>query len=124
MQLIEINPRDVNRVFSSFYHPDSQFWMINHGDVEVAIYGVKTITAEVCEISLCIFETYRYKVPYKTGLRLLLSYPFTLGFSKILIATQEKSIITLLRQCHILGVRFLKHDHGKVWFVVERSEDL
>jgi len=123
MQLVEINPLDVQRVFPSFYHADSQFFMIIHDACEVGIYGIKTIDEAVCEISLCIFEEYRFKLPYKTGLKLLLNFPFSLGFVRILISTQEKSMITLLRQCRSLGVEFIGYDKDnskKVWFKRER----
>lgn len=124
MQLVEINPLDVQRVFPSFYHKDSQFFMITYQDHEVGVYGVKTIGPKVCEISLCIFEDYRYKLPYKTGLKLLLNFPFTIEFAKILISTVEKSIITLLRQCQSLGVEFVGYDKDnpkKVWFKLTRK---
>ena len=128
MQLIEINPLDVERVFPSFYHQApyhkaSQFFMINHETCEVGIYGIKTIAPKVCEISLCIFDEYRFKLPYRTGLKLLLNFPFNYKFDKILISTQEKSMITLLRQCHSLGVEFIGYDSNnckKVWFKIER----
>ena len=124
MRLVEINPLDVQRVFPSFYHANSQFFMINYQDHEVGIYGIKTIDPKVCEISLCIFEDYRYKLPYKTGLKLLLNFPFTLEFVKILMSTVEKSIITLLRQCQSLGAEFVGYDKDnpkKVWFKRERQ---
>ena len=123
MQLVEINPLDVQRVFPSFYHENSQFFMIAYETCEVGIYGIKTIDPKVCEISLCIFEEYRFKLPYKTGLKLLLNFPFSLGFVRILISTQEKSMITLLRQCQSLGVEFIGYDKDnskKVWFKKER----
>ena len=123
MQLVEINPLDVERVFPSFYHQDSQFFMINHDACEIGIYGIKTIDPKVCEISLCIFEDYRFKLPYRTGLKLLLNFPFSYTFDKILISTQEKSMITLLRQCQSLGVEFIGYDkdnYQKVWFKKER----
>ncbi len=123
MQLIEINPQDVQRVFPSFYHQDSQFFMIAYQDQDIGIYGIKTIDPKTCEISLCIFAEYRFKLPYRTGLKLLLKFPFTLKFDKILISTQEKSIITLLRQCQTLGVEFVGYDKDnrkKVWFKRER----
>jgi hypothetical protein len=124
MKLIEINPLDVQRVFPSFYHQDSQFFMITYKDHEVGIYGIKTLDPNVCEISLCIFEDYRFKLPYRTGLKLLLDFPFTHKFDKILMSTCEKSIITLLRQCHSLGVEFVGYDkdnYQKVWFKRERQ---
>ena len=123
MQLVEINPLDVQRVFPSFYHQGSQFFMIIYQDQEIGIYGVKALDKEVCEISLCIFDEYRFKLPYKTGLKLLLNFPFTYKFDKILISTQEKSIMTLLRQCQTLGVEFIGYDKDnpkKVWFKKER----
>jgi hypothetical protein len=123
MRLVEINPLDVQRVFPSFYHANSQFFMITYKDHEVGIYGIKTIDPKVCEISLCIFEDYRYKLPYKTGLKLLLNFPFTLNFVRIMISTVEKSIITLLRQCQSIGVEFVGYDKDntkKVWFKKER----
>ena len=123
MRLVEINPLDVQRVFPSFYNENSQFFMIAYETCEVGIYGIKTIDPKVCEISLCIFEDYRYKLPYKTGLKLLLNFPFTLNFVRIMISTVEKSIITLLRQCQSLGVEFVGYDKDnpkKVWFKVER----
>ena len=87
MQLVKINPLDVERVFPSFYHQapyhkDSRFFMITHESCEIGIYGIKTIDEKVCEISLCIFAEYRFKLPYKTGLKLLLNFPFTYKFDK------------------------------------------
>jgi hypothetical protein len=128
MQLVEINSSDVQRVFPSFYHQASyhkasQFFMITHKTCEVGIYGIKTIDPKTCEISLCIFAEYRFKLPYRTGLKLLLNFPFTHGFDKILMSTQEKSVITLLRQCRSLGVEFIGYDKDnpkKVWFKRER----
>lgn len=123
MQLIEINPLDVQRVFPSFYNEDSLFFMISHDACEIGIYGIKTIDSKTCEISLCIFDEYRFKLPYRTGLKLLLNFPFNYKFDKILISTQEKSIITLLRQCQTLGVEFIGYDKDnpkKVWFKKER----
>ena len=120
MQLVEISPKDVQRGFPSFYHQDSQFFMITYENCEVGIYGIKTLDPKVCEISLCVFEEYRFKIPYKTGLKLLLNFPFSHGFGKILILTKEKSIITLLRQCKSLGVEFMRYLEGKAWFKVER----
>jgi hypothetical protein len=122
MQLVEINPLDVQRVFPSFYHQDSQFFTITYKDGEVGIYGIKTIDQKVCEISLHVFDQYRYKVPYKTGLKLLLSFPFTIGFAKILISSKEKSVITLLRQCKSLGVKFLQYWRNMAWFEVTRKD--
>ena len=123
MELIEINSDDVQRAFPSFYHKDSQFFMVTYQDHEVGICGIKTIDPKTCEISLCIFEDYRFKLLYKTGLKLLLNFPFSLGFVRMLISTQEKSIITLLRQCQSLGVEFIGYDkdnYQKVWFKKER----
>jgi hypothetical protein len=77
MQLVEINPFNVQRVFPSFYHQDSQFFMITYQDQEIGIYGIKTLDPKTCEISLCIFAEYRFKLPYRTGLKLLLNFPFT-----------------------------------------------
>jgi hypothetical protein len=98
--------------------------MITYQDHEVGIYGIKTIDPKTCEISLCIFEDYRFKLPYRTGLKLLLNFPFNYKFDKILTSTQEKSMITLLRQCHSLGVEFIGYDkdnYQKVWFKKERQ---
>ena len=91
MQLVEINSLDVERIFPSFYHQKSRFFMINNGDEEVGIYGVKTIDEKTCEISLCIFEDYRYKIPYRKTLKLLLSYPFKLKYDSILISRPHSS---------------------------------
>jgi hypothetical protein len=121
MQLVEINSKDVERVFPSFYHKDTEFFVVNHDGEEVALYGIKTIDEKTCEISLHVFDQYRYKVPYKTGLKLLLSFPFTIGFAKILISSKEKSIITLLRQCKSLGVKFLQYWRNMAWFEVTRK---
>ena len=123
MQLVEINPSNVQKVFPAFFHEQAQFFMLEHQGKEVGIYGIKTIDTNTCEISVCIFEEYRYKIPYKTTTKLLLEYPFSLGFDKITLSTKEKSIETLLRSCKRLGVKVLAIIKDKVWFVKELSKE-
>lgn len=121
MQLIEINPLDVQRVFPSFYNKKVRFFMIDHEGKEIGIYGIKTHDKETCEIRLHVFKEYRGQLYYRNGLRLLLSFPFTLGFVKILISSKVKSVLTLLRQCEKLGVQFIGAFKDKIWFCLERK---
>ena len=93
--------------------------MLEHQGKEVGIYGIKGIDSNVCEISVCIFKEYRYKIPYKTTIKLLLEYPSSLGFDKIRMSTKEKSIETLLRSCQRLGVKVLGVIKDKVFFEKE-----
>jgi hypothetical protein len=126
MTLLEVSPLEVQSGFPAFFHQNSRFFLLNHEDQEVGIVGVKFIDSQTCELSLCIFKDYRFKIPYKKTLKLLLNYPYTLGFAKILIATREQSVETLLMQCQRLGVKFLgifkdRDNHPpKVWFEAER----
>ena len=119
MNLVEINPFHVKKAFPVFFHKNASFFMLEHQGKEVGIYGVKRIDSNVCEISVCIFEDYRYKIPYKTTTKLLLEYPFSLGFVKIILSTKEKSIETLLRSCKRLGVKVLGVIKDKVFFEKE-----
>lgn len=124
MQLVEINPLDVQRVFPSFYHQDSQFFMIIHDACEIGIYGVRTVDPKKCEISLFVFKECRNKLYYRKWLHLLLSYPFSLGFEVIYISSNKKSVVTLmaqLAQCRTLGVDYIGEKNKKMWFKRERQ---
>lgn len=122
MYLSEIQSFEVESLFPAFFHKDTEFFVVNHDGNEIALYGIKPIDEKTCEICLHVFDEYRYKVPYKTGLKLLLSFPFTIGFAKILISSKEKSVITLLRQCKSLGVKFLQYWRNMAWFEVTRKD--
>ena len=119
MQLVEINPSNVQKAFPVFFHEHAKFFTLEYKGKEVGIYGIKRIDTKTCEISVCIFKEYRNKIPYKSTTKLLLEYPFSLGFDKITMSTKEKSIETLLRSCKRLGVKFLGTLKDKVWFAKE-----
>lgn len=121
MQLIEINPLEVKKAFPSFYHQKVRFFLIEHEGQEIGIYGVKTHDQETCEIRLHVFKESRGQLYYRNGLRLLLSFPFSLGFVKILISSRVKSVITLLGCCEKLGVQFIGAFKDKIWFCLERK---
>ncbi len=118
--LVEITPTSVCNNFPSFFQEHTQFFLLNHHSQEVGIYGIKTIDKKICEISLYVFQEFRFKLPYRQVLKLILQHPFILGFDKILIWTNQKSVETLLRQCQRLGVMVLDSLDDCVWFVVER----
>lgn len=131
IHLVPAQEEKIKQHFYDFYHKDGWFFFINHDDQEVGVFGVKKIqdprgVDNVCEISVCVFENFRFNIPYRKILRLVLTYPFSYGFDKILISTVEKSIITLLRQCRSLGVEFIGHDGAcpcKVWFKCESTNN-
>lgn len=121
MYLTVIDSAAVKRDFPSFYSENTQFFTINNEACEIGIYGIKTHDKETCEIRLHVFKEYRGQLYYRNGLRLLLTFPFTLDFVKILIASKIKSVITLLRQCERLGVKFIGVFKDKIWFCLERQ---
>ncbi len=120
MKLMAIDALSVYNNFPSFFQEHTQFFLLNHHSQEVGIYGIKTIDQKICEISLYVFQEFRFKLPYRQVLKLVLQHPFILGFDKILIWTNQKSVETLLRQCQRLGVREMQAFDDCVWFVKER----
>jgi hypothetical protein len=121
MNLIEINPLDVQRVFPSFYHQDSRFFNIIHKAFKIGIYAVKKHPNNASEISLYVFKNQRNRIYYREGLNLLLNYPFLLGYGVIYIASREKSVVTLLCNCKKMGIVYMGIKNEKMWFKRERQ---
>ena len=120
MILLEISPLEVQKDFPAFFHRNSRFFALHHDNNDVGLYGIQEITRSTCKIALLIFEKYRFKIPYRKMINLVLRYPYSCGFDIILISTIKKSVATLLYQCHKLGVRFLGYSSNKIWFKAER----
>ncbi len=123
INLVEITPSSVYHNFPKFFQEHTQFYFLEYetdeNKEEVAIYGITSIDHNICEISLYVFCEFRFKLPYRQVLKLILQQPFELGFNKILIWTYEKSVATLLRQCK--GIRELETFDDCVWFMKERG---
>ena len=117
--LVEITPNSVYHNFPNFFQEHTQFYLLEHKQEEVGIYGITTVNEKICEISLYVFSEFRFKLPYRKVLHLILQQPFELGFDKILIWTYERSVATLLRQCK--GIRELETVDDCVGFMKERG---
>lgn len=123
MRLIESPEitQEIKQYFPAFYNDTAHLYSLNENNEDVGVYGVKKLSNNICEIFLCIFQDFRFKIPYRETLKLVLSFPFTLGFKVILISTKEKSIETLLRQCNKLGVKFMGFLNNKFWFEIRKE---
>lgn len=128
MYLTKASNSELNTYFSSFVSGETEYFFINKDDVEVGVFAVERVfdnkwEGNTCEIGLHIFEDFRFKLPYKEGLKLLLYYPFSLGYDNILISTIKKSVITLLLVCGKLGVYPLGISDNKMWFVIQAEKE-
>lgn len=105
-----IEKEDVKKFFPEFFHKDSIFFEIIFNYISIGFYGVKTITEKVCEISVYFNDKGRWKITKKIALKCL-SFPFFLGFTKIIIRTELQKMNRFLCKMTKFGVNYLyKHN--------------
>jgi hypothetical protein len=130
MNKISLSPasdEEIQQSFPAFYAPGSLFFFMTYQEQDVGVYGITDVhdpnwKGKTGEISVCVFEDYRYKIPYRQALKLLLYYPFYLNYDNILISSINKSIITLMNVCKKMGVTPLGNHEGKTWFAIRGDQ--
>lgn len=113
----KINSEIVMNAFKAAYHQDAIYYIISKKDVDYAIYGIKPITIDICEIFLWIFNEYRGKLFTKDTFLYLLNFPLSLKFKQIVIKTKEKSLVTALESAKRYGVEKIKEIGQETWFL-------
>lgn len=100
----------VRKMFPEFFQKDSIFFEIISNLIPIGFYGVKTISDKVCEISVYILNEFRQKINKSIALKCL-SFPFLLGFNKILIRTELEKMYIFLKKMSKYKVNYLfKHN--------------
>jgi hypothetical protein len=107
----QIEDKYIKNVFYDFYCKNFIFFEIISNNIAIGFYGIKTITESVCEISLHIYEKFRGKLTKQITLKCL-SFPFSLGFKKIIITTELEKMRRFLCKLAKYGVKYLfKHNN-------------
>lgn len=115
----EIPGEEVKTLFPEFFNPHGKFYEIKKAEHPVGFYGVKTIDADTCEISLYLNEGDRDKTS-KNMAAACLHYPFQLGFNKVLISTDLLKMYRFLSKMTKLGVNYLFKSSDFYWFEVNK----
>ncbi len=120
IKFIDISPLEVKACFPYFYDPQRVFFEIFKESKTIALYAIKDISEGICEISLYVHEDSRREITKKVVLECL-SFPFRLGFKKIMISTDLKSVETLLKKMEKIGVKYLFEHENMHWFEVNHG---
>ena len=125
--LTKAETAELKQYFPLFVSGETEYFYINQGASEVGIFAIEkayhpNYKGKSCEIGLHIFSDFRFKIRYKEGLKLLLYFPFSLGYDNVLIYTVKKSVITLLLSCGKIGVQPLGIHNGNFWFIIQSKE--
>lgn len=126
IHFLSADPAEIKEHFPSFIENNKKYFFVMNDNQEIGVYGIKDIDDErwgenTCEISICGFEEYKHKIPYRDCLRWGLYYPFLLGYDNILISTKVKAMFTLLNVCLKMGVHPLGVHNNKYWFYLQRG---
>jgi len=123
MHLLQITDEEVKQKIPDFFNINVKYFNIIHDDVKIGIFGVRKLRKKhkTCDIRLHVFEEHRNKIYYREGLRILLHYPFSLGFDTIFISSKVKSVVTLMGMCSKMGVRYCGIFNNLIWFCLKRK---
>lgn len=113
-----IDESQIEKFFKNFTYENCVFFEIVYNHIAIGFYGVKTITENICEISLYIYEKCRGQFT-KEVTKKCLQFPFVLGFKKIIIKTDLEKMRKFLCRLTKYGVNYLfKHDDIYLFEVV------
>lgn len=107
----------VKTFFYDFFHEDGVFFEIIDCSEYIGFYGIKTITEKVCEISVYFSNNGRWKITKGVVFKCL-KFPFSLGFTKVLIRTELEKMNRLLSKLYKYGVKYLFKHNKTYWFEV------
>lgn len=94
----------------------------DHQAVGIIIYEQKDYDELESEVSLLIFDEYRYKIMSKLFLIKLIKFTFTLGYKKVIFFTKIRSFVRVLERFVFMGVykdyykNKIESDKEKTWF--------
>jgi hypothetical protein len=117
INFIETSPDEVKSFFPEFYAPNKVFFEIMKDERPIGFYGIKEIGQDSGEISVFINDDSRSEITKKLAKKCLL-FPSQLGFKKVMVSTEVKSIERFLRKMEKLGVKYLFENEGLHWFEV------
>lgn len=125
MKFDEIDAQTVFESFFEFYEKNKRYFIIiDDKQQEIGLLGVKQLfktLKEYAEVSIHIFEKYRYHRQYRKLLKCLLELPFLLNFNCVFLHTEKESVRTLLKNAKKLGV-FPLENTNETWFYRKKNE--
>jgi hypothetical protein len=107
----------VKNFFYEFFNDNGVFFEIIYSSEYIGFYGIKTITEKVCEISVYFTYTGRWKITKEIVFKCL-KFPFSLGFTKVIIRTELKKMTRFLSKLKKYGVNYLFKHNEIDWFEV------
>lgn len=114
-----IDPVIVKNDFNGFYSEGYMYFEIYQNLIPIGIYGVKTLANKVSEISLYLYGEFRKNRTKSLAIECL-TFPFKLGFFKVLISTNLDKMVRFLSKMGKLGVKYLTKHKDMHWFEVNK----
>lgn len=117
VHFIKVHGDEIFDNFPEFYDSKKEFFEINKEMKPIGFYGIKKIDEKTGEISVYFNESDRHEITKSVALGCL-TFPFSLGFQKILISTKVKNVERFLRKMTKIGVKYLFKNNDLHWFEV------
>ena len=117
INFIKVHPIEVKTYFPEFYAPQKDFFEINKDYKPIGFFGIKKVSDKVGEISVYFNEQDRLEITKGIAIACL-KFPFSLGFSKILISTELQKMKRFLKKMSQFGVKYLTQHNDMHWFEV------
>ena len=121
IDFIKVNPIEVKTYFPEFYAPQKDFFEINKNYKPIGFFGIKTVSNKIGEISVYFNEQDRKEITKSVAIACL-KFPFTLGFSKVLISTELQKMKRFLKKMTKFGVKYLTEHNNMHWFEMENQD--
>lgn len=117
VDFVKVNPEEVRIYFPEFYTSQKDFFEINKEYKPIGFFGIKKVSDKVGEISVYFNEQDRGEITKGIAIACL-KFPFTLGFTKILISTELQKMKRFLKKMTKFGVKYLTEHNDMHWFEV------
>lgn len=109
----------IEKFFPTFFNKDSIFFEIISNCIPIGFYGIKTLSEKVCEIFVYFSLNGRLKTTKSLAIKCL-SFPFILGFRKILIRTELEKMYRFLSKMNKYKVIYLfKHNEMHLFEILQ-----
>lgn len=115
-----IDPVIVKKDFNDFYSDGYMYFEIYQNLLPIGIYGLKKLANNVSEISLFAYEEFRTLRTKGLAIKCL-TFPFSIGFRKVLISTDLSKMVRFLNKMGKFGVQYLTEHKNMHWFEVNKK---
>lgn len=117
IHLLNADPEKVKVHFPYIFSEDYKYFVWIAKDHIAAVYGIKHINDESCELCFGLFDGGGKLIPHKYGIKLFFDNYLVSKYTNLMVSSVKRSVVRLLFGCKRYGVQFLKKEKNRYWFV-------